>query len=142
MIITFYEAIEFLKKNPKKIVIENNPGKRLVTALNTLPNNQFGMSIYGEIEDEFGDWDNILLTNDLISTNFKVYEKKFILSDHGVKRGNSKELLFKSSYVEECQSEILRKIEEQVKPQLANGVYFINRKDTLRIITETFGEFK
>lgn len=139
----FYDAIEFLKKNPTKTVIEVNPNKTMLIALrNWMPLGEFQTVIYHPKKDHFGYWSDLILSKELTEMNFQVYERKFILADHGIKHKNAKEKIFKAPVVRECYHEIVRKINEQIKPQIGNGFEFINKKDTMRIIKETFGDLE
>lgn len=139
----FYEAIEFVKKNPTKTVIENNPNKAALVAIrNWMPMSGLQMATYDPKHDNFADWTEIILSTELTNMNFIVYMRKFSLAEHGVKHKNAKEKIFKESLVKECYDEIVRKIEEDIKTQFANSTTFINKRDTMRIIKETFGDLE
>lgn len=139
----FYEAIEFLKKNQIKSVIEVNPNKEILVALrNWHPMGTFQTAIYDPKKDDFRDWSDLILSKELTEMNFQVYERKFVLADHGIQHKNQKEKIFKAPVVRECFHEIVRKINEKIKPQIGNGFEFINKKDTMRIIKETFGDLE
>ena len=127
------EALEYLSKNGGKIVISG--------ALSLMFDNKiqrYLQSLYDKDSDQFTDWFEFDLQPSHLNGDFKIYERKFILSEK--KKMYNKRMVYASQDVKDCYEEIIRKIAEQVKPQYANGAVFINKQDTMRIIKETFGE--